>query len=567
MLFSHEINLLLMELFLPNVFLYGGCLVATAFLLGMVGMFVMRLMPEWRGGGNGFLNLFNAIMIGLTMLIPLFAVVWARGNSIMWIAVLLWGYYILRTRKRPHAKETDEWKMDWKAVLLAVVVLLSVYILFYYLFFVRSGGSLCGDYVYYANVSCVLMEEHIETGRFQSLFRFPVHGESWFTALCALVFGLKPVYVLLLLTYPIFFFLIMIGVAAACVDVLRVNKVLALVLGVAIMFFKPIVSLVIPWQCILFLVPKLYIVTAFVVWCALMLLKSDFRKAFVAVCFLVPFYSTVSAGVLTFVFLMAIGLKWHETHSWRCLWNEYSVAAVAVALLFFMFYMVQDNSPIEAPEKVFDREMAIQALLYAARWITKSCILLLPSFLVMLYLGKKNPERFSKGWIAVAAVATSCAITILIGGFLQHISRDGIQVMTNYVDSARIVCCFVVTLAFISFVADKFAIIPRQWICCLFAFYPLRYYDEGVRGSWFWPSHSPYSDIENSGIMELEGKNALFAVFRLFSEDESVPVKYFSIRICFVLVILRSMNSLNLICPRIIPLAIMILTVTLSWNM
>ena len=518
-----------MDVFLPNIWLYGACLLATTFLIAGVGLLVMKWMPEWRERDNAFLTILNALAIGLTMVVPLFAVVWAKGNSIMWIAVLLWVFYIVRRNKKPLPSETGKARLDWTAVLLAVALLVGVYALFYWLFFVRSGGSLCGDYVYYANVSCLMLDEHVETARFQSLFRFPVpyhYGDTWFTSLLSLLFGQKPIYVLHLLAYPFFFFMIVVGVAAMCLEVSRINKLVALAIGLIIMFYKPLVSLVIPWQYTLFPVPKIYIVTAFVVWCSLMLVKGDFRRAFVAVCFLVPFYSTVSAGVLSFVFLTAIGLEWHRTRSWKCLWNEYSIAALAIALSFFVFYMVQEKSPVEGPELVFDKGMAVNAVLYAARWTLKSCILLLPSFVAMLYLGKKDPARWGKGWIVVAAVALSCAVTIFIGGALQQVNRDGIQVMTNYVDTARIVCCYVVLLLLLGTIPKRLRTTCRVG-CCLFVIYPLCFYADGVKGSWFWPSHDMYADIGTLSLDKLKGQDALFGVFRVFDVDR--PIQYFAI--------------------------------------
>lgn len=524
-----------MNLFMPNIWLYGVSLLIVVSFMAGIGMVLSFRMSEWRSRDNEFLTLFNTMVIGLTMVVPLFAIIWTRGNSIMWIAVLLWVGYIVRFRKTQTGVRHDagKAKLDWVAVLMAFVVLLGVYALFYYLFFVRSGGSLCGDHVFYANASCLMLEEHVESSRFQSLFRTTVpyhYGDLWLTSMCSLVFGLKPIYTLYLLTFPFFVFLIVLGMAAFCMEVSKTNRVAALVLGVVLLFYKPVVSLVIPWQNTLFPVAKLYIVTMFFVWCALMLREGDFGRAFIAACFLVPFYSTVSAGVLTFVFLMAIGLKWYKTHNWRCLWNEYSIVAVIIALLFFGFYFVQKRSPIGFPERSFDLMEAIsEIMLYAAKWSLKSCVLLLLSFFAIFYLGKKNPVRWGKGWMVVAAVAVSCAVSILVGKFLFQTNRDGIQVMTNFVDSARIVCCYAVMLSVVGSIVARYKQLPRYLVYCLFVLYPIRYATQGIAQSWFWPSHPQYTEAEIDGLFELKEKDALFGVFRVFSASEQESVKYFAI--------------------------------------
>ena len=184
------------NLFLPNIFQYGALLLLTTSFLFLVGWSVMRLMPRWRDKGNSFLTLFNATAIGLTVVLPLFAVIWTKGNSIMWIAVLLWIDFLWVSRKDTttnHSSNqaiTPSSNQTTTAVILSIVLLLGTYATFYYLFFVRSGSVLYSDHVFYANASCVMMQEHTETASFASLFRIPApyhYGDLWFTTFCCCI--------------------------------------------------------------------------------------------------------------------------------------------------------------------------------------------------------------------------------------------------------------------------------------------------------------------------------------------------------------------------------------------
>lgn len=507
------------NLFLPNVFQYGTLLLLTTAVLFFVGWGMIRLMPRWQDKGNSFLTFFNATVIGLTVVLPLFAVIWARGNSIMWIAVLLWIGFLWVSRKdtaRNHSCNqltTQSINQSRTAVILSIVILLGSFAAFYYLFFVRSGSVLYSDHVFYANASCVMMQEHTETASFASLFRIPApyhYGDLWFTAFCSFVFRLKPLYVLLLITYPFLCFLVVVGMAALCKEIAKLPDWTALVHGIAFLFFIPLVSIVIPWIRPILSSPKGFVVTLFGIWGLLMLIKKDYLRAFVTFCFLIPFYSTVAPGVLTFVFFMGIVLKWKQTRKWNSLLNGYSIASVGVALAFGFFYFLQKKSPIEEPVRfLYEGNWMVNALFFAVKRFLRAIILLLPTMLVLTYWGKRKKKKRNL-WYLMASFLISCAVSCIVGGLMREVNRDGGQITTNYVDTIITIICYCLMVFAVYKVVEKIKFIPKQAVCLLFLLYFV--FTPCISGNNNYIKSEPYYGIEKSGLLQFAGEEASFAI-------------------------------------------------------
>jgi hypothetical protein len=450
-----------------------------------MGALISRMMPEWSGmhreldersNSNWLLTLFNTMIIGTTTVVPVFAIIWTRGNSIMWLAIILWIVYAIFLRKGEMESDSSKKSIPLFSFSAVVVLLVGIFASSYYMFFVRAGGELCGDFLYYGNASCVMMHEHVETASFASLFHYPEpyhYGELWLTVLCSTIFGLKPIFVLLLVSYPLFCFMLILGVAALCKELTQMHDIQALVLGVCLLFFMPVVSLLIPWMRTPIASPKNLVILVFLVWGMLMLLKRDFPKAFVAFCMLVPFYSTVAPGVLTFVFLLSIVLQCKESGGWKRLWNKYAVITVCLAISFGVFYLVQKKSPIEEPVRyLYEGNWTVNALSFAAKRSLRYLILLLPTAFILLYYTRK--KRYNSGiWKGFGCLVASILVSCLIGGFMREISRDGGQITTNYVENMLFIVCFCAMVFVVFKVAEKLHQFPKWMFCFLFLLYPL----------------------------------------------------------------------------------------------
>lgn len=169
----------------------------------------------------------------------------------MWLAVLLWLVYVFFLREKLISDKNPHHAPHWGSIGALVAVMAGVFALAYYMFFVRAAGEYCGDFLFYGNASCVMMQEHVETASFASLFHYPEpyhYGELWLTVLCSALFGIKPLYALMLIVYPLFGFMLILGVAALCKELTQIHDVWALVLGICFLFFVPLVSLAIPWM-------------------------------------------------------------------------------------------------------------------------------------------------------------------------------------------------------------------------------------------------------------------------------------------------------------------------------
>lgn len=494
-----------------------------------MGALISRMMPEWSGmhreldersNSNWLLTLFNTMIIGTTTVVPVFAIIWTRGNSIMWLAIILWIVYAIFLRKGEMESDSSKKSIPLVSFSAVVVLLVGIFASSYYMFFVRAGGELCGDFLYYGNASCVMMHEHVETASFASLFHYPEpyhYGELWLTVLCSTIFGLKPIFVLLLVSYPLFCFMLILGVAALCKELTQMHNIQALVLGVCLLFFMPVVSLLIPWMRTPIASPKNLVILVFLVWGMLMLLKRDFPKAFVAFCMLVPFYSTVAPGVLTFVFLLSIVLQCKESGGWKRLWNKYAVITVCLAISFGVFYLVQKKSPIEEPVRyLYEGNWTVNALSFAAKRSLRYLILLLPTAFILLYYTRK--KRYNSGiWKGFGCLVASILVSCLIGGFMREISRDGGQITTNYVENVISVVCFGVATFVVFDVAKRLRHVPKWLFCCLLMLYPVLEGKASVTDN----NNYPVGDncISDNRLIEFVGKDAKFAEFKSPLDD------------------------------------------------
>jgi len=489
--------------------------------LALVGILVQRWLPELKDHNNRLLSLFQAITIGMTIVIPVFAIVWSKGNSIMWIALLLWIIYILWLRKeQTSSNENRKYNLCWSTISILLVLLIGIFALSYYLFFVRSGGALCGDHLFYAIASCFMMKEHQESTSFLSLFitHSPYHyGDLWITTFAATLFGLKPLYVLLLITYPFLCFVLILGVAALCKSLAEMNDLYAIIHGVVFLFFLPIVSIAIPWIRPMYASPKLLMVAIFGVWSLIMITQKNYSMAFLALCFLIPFYSTTIPGVLTFLFLFGIVIKSQNTHSWRCLLNEYSIISIVLAILFVLYYSIQKKTPIEEPVRfLYDGNWIINALSFAAKRSIRTIILLIPSALILLYLCKKGRNIKTNGCIFIAFII-SCIVSSIVGGFMREISRDGGQITTNYVDVMIIIICYSVMVWGVYQLRNKIQKIPYCVVCSLFLLYPI--FNHSLKDNNNYILGERNTKIDDILIKEFAGKEAKFASINVPLDD------------------------------------------------
>ena len=227
------------------VFLIGGIILTT------MGMLIMRLAPSLRQSSNPFSFVLKAIFIGLTIIIPCFAIVWCKGNTIMWMALFLWFYYFIKSRSCEKDGigfwQTTKKILDWRTVILLLFFYITIYCAFYYVFFVRGGGSFFSDFHYYGNTVVHIIETHSESSSFQGMFNQVSayhYGELWLSAFAAIVFGLKPIYALLLFAYPVFAFLCLLGMASLCKTLTNTSNWVSALAGFGGLFLAPLPSFI-----------------------------------------------------------------------------------------------------------------------------------------------------------------------------------------------------------------------------------------------------------------------------------------------------------------------------------
>lgn len=437
-------------------FLIGG-IILTAF-----GMLIMRLVPSLRQTSNPFSFVLNAIFIGLTTVIPCFVIVWCKGNTIMWMAVLLWLYYFI---KFPFCKMDGIgfWRMvkrilDWKTIVLLLFFYITVYCAFYHVFFVRGGGSFFSDFHYYGNAVVHIMETHSESSSFQGLYNQVSayhYGELWLSAFAAIIFGLKPIYALLLFAYPVYAFLCLLGLASLCKTLTNTPNWVSAIAGFGGLFLTPLPSFINYGSYAAH--PKNMVMASFFILGVSSFFDKNKMLALVAMLMSVPFYSPIAPGVLTFCFCFIVFEHLREGCGWKSFVDQNVFVVLLTVVFFLLFYIFQPPLPYSEPKEfLYEGNWLYNALTFfarrAGRFTIVMAIILIPSFFV-LWKSKKDNWRV---WIALflcwyVSVLASCAIA----GIMKQITRDGGQIYVNYLLVTTIVVYYSVALYLCTLMMEK----------------------------------------------------------------------------------------------------------------
>ena len=142
-----------MEIFYPNILKYFLVFCAVCVMLFVTGWLICALLQE--DDDTPFESINRCFLYGFTTIIPVFALVITRGNSIMWIAVLLWCYKLYGYFKEHPSKINlfRKPKIETVSIIVHVVLALGAFFFTYWMFFPHIGGNVWGDQCFYANVS------------------------------------------------------------------------------------------------------------------------------------------------------------------------------------------------------------------------------------------------------------------------------------------------------------------------------------------------------------------------------------------------------------------------------
>lgn len=429
-----------MEFYLPNIAQYASILVASALILFLVGRAIVCLLPEWNDKDNAYQTILNSFLLGYISVLPLFAIIWSRANTLFWLVVILWLFYLLWWRKPQKEDISIDWRNEGRALGITLLLLLGGFAMLYYFCFVRSEGQIFSDQIYFSNLSQSILSYHNE-----SLFRAdishaqPYHwGDQWTTALWAWLFQAKPVYVLLCVTYPFLLSMCILGVMAITKGIQRSTPLaLCLIIGILYFFQWNITSKLTPWWCggsIAGL--KNYLMIVFSVWSASYIIKGKYSQGFFALLMLVVYYSPLAAGVLTLVCLLSCFMPDSPKLTFRQLFNPYVIGSVIVAISYGLFYILQPD--------IFTEGAFVQPAAHSSKWvigfifkrICRPIAGMTPIALVLgYYLYKIDKERLKKYASLYLCILASCFVACVVAGYALLYEIDAGQIATNYYET------------------------------------------------------------------------------------------------------------------------------------
>ena len=298
-----------MEIFLPNVALYLPILLCTFFCTYLLGRVFSALAPEFKTDNNPFASVFTSLMLGFVLLVSVFAIIWTRGNSIMLLSAVIFGLYffVFKNKKDTVSSSKPVFKIEkeeWKCLIYCALICVGVFAFAYWVFFVRVNGAIFPDYPFYANASNNLFFGHIENANYLSQSQaagFYHWGEIWFNALWSGLFNLNHYYALLLVTYSYLAVLTIIGTVALVKNILPYKNFLCILIGIIMLFFVPVLYLVVPLGAIS-QHPKYLIIVIFILWYILNITKEKIAIASLAMLLIVPFSTVMAPGCLALLF-------------------------------------------------------------------------------------------------------------------------------------------------------------------------------------------------------------------------------------------------------------------------
>lgn len=496
------------EFYLPNITCYSLILIVSSLLLFIIGRAIVCLLPEWRDKDNPYQTTLNSFLLGYTTILPLFAIIWSKANSLFWLVVVLWILYLWWWRKPQKAIWRIDIKSELRAIALSIGVLLGSFALLYYLCFVRSEGQIFSDQIYATNLAHSILSYHNEAYFRTSISIAQTYhwGDSWTTALWALLFNAKPLYVLYCVTYPFLLSMCVLGIITLVKGMPeKLPIVLCVLLGVLYFFFWNISSLMTPWHGSSSISGlKNYLMKVFVIWSTTYIIKSKYPQGFFAVLMLVAYYSPLAPGVLALVCLLSYFLLDKQASGSCRILSPYIIGAVIVACCYGLFYFLQPDIFTEGAFSRHANRTHLWILGFIVKRICRPITSMTPAaLLVGIYIFKYNRDKLRKYGTFYLCILGSCLVACVVGGFASLFEVNAGQIAANYYEvmSNLFVCVSLIFLLSQLYLQHK--ILISSLIIIASIVYPFYFFYNGAHSSMF--PINPMSQDEKNAYGSLQG--------------------------------------------------------------
>lgn len=520
------------ELFYPDVVLYlCQFLLATtlAYIVGNVFVCITDKDVINNIATKPFEYIFKSFFWGYVVVVTIFALVWAKGNSVMWISLLLCVLLGFWNKKGRCAKIKLN-HLQLKYFLFSLPIFLAVFGVFYYVSFIRTGGLIWCDHTFYGNVSAHLASNHIETSNVfsTSLQARPYHwGEFWFTTMFGMLFKSNYTYTLLTTTYPFLLSTLIIGAYTLANKYIK-QWWLAAAFALCLPFAVPLTNLIIEWAVPMLAIQKYVIIYLFFVLFLLYYQTKEYSNAFITILLLVPFFSTVAPFVLTFVCILAIFNISQNEKKWitNVITNRYVILAVSVFVLYVLFYFIQrffPNESIAAKRQLITQGNPIKEFLFFVIKRSARGLILLPSIIAVWWSSKKIKNEYNKLSIAVLL---GLIVSAMVAGGLRFVILDGGQATANCYTFLVVMCWYAVLL-----VSTQLPKLTQMIVIVSFVFFYAAYtlinkVSFGGTGTMYLKRETELTDSEISSLKLIKSEissdeNFKFGYFRNYEREDN----------------------------------------------
>lgn len=512
--------------FLPNPISYLLSLIGLVILFYMVGRVLLNRIVSIGENTDFSTSTISSIMVGITIVLPIFAILWTKGNSIMWIALCVWIgclFFTRKTRKTPLNFKVEQLLPLFRFVALIILCFCASY----WLFFVRSGGLIFADQIYYGNVAADILQNHIESSSFlpdnhaASMYHW---GDIWMSVFPSYCLRLKPLYALCLITYP--FFAALCIAALYCVSkriIPNASRLESIALGITFLIFTPIASIIIGWNLVLAENPKNFLIAAFLLWGMLLWLSDQKRLAILSLLLVVPFYSVLAPGALTLAFVLSLYLEYEEKRSIKQINFISLLPSVLVGVFFLLFYMFQSSVNSGSGSGIvalYNGNMMYNIFSFFIKRSLYVPYVLAPITILSLLVKNIRVRCIAAKWEFIC-LYLSCVVAALVGGVVRQYNLDGGQIYTNFADIISLIISYFGFMALIGYVKAVCHYRFLIYVPLLFVVYGFIWHvRDGSKV--YLKSDFDCQEIETfSSIVDMIDENEQFGYIRNYSLEEN----------------------------------------------
>lgn len=455
--------------FLPDFYNYLSVLLVSYVITYTIGRILGGFIPEIRNGNDIPQKSFNYVVLGFIIIIISFAMVWTKGNSIYIIAIFI---FIVYFYKRDYLKEkifvVDNLnKKEVSVFFVNLFITIFVYFVLFYVYFIRSNGAIWSDYIFYANISKSVINTHVESTK-NLLYVNNVgagiyhYTDIWFTALWTRVFDLNYTYTLILITYTYFTSLTIMGAIVLAKFYLN-NFYLSFILGLSVMFVCPVLLIVLPkienyyiFSEIAFFL-KLSVVAVLIIFCLMFYLKHYKQVSYLFILLLIPFYSSVSIGIVSGLFSAQVFFVFKKNgFRLNTFLNNNNALILIVSIGFVMFYIVQPNL-LQNSTTVLLNSKGSNFVLWTVKFFVKNfigSIACLGFSIVVLAFLRRKENYLSFNFLQIF-VFSGFFFSSFFASIVSNYDYNGYQLHSNFADVIITLIVFMIVSILVSKLKSK----------------------------------------------------------------------------------------------------------------